>query len=137
MGLLQEQLNRDLPHGRTFHGAGELSEADREVAFYQHGLYFKADGSLARDNPHNKKQIERIEALGRNDAEPAPVLQEPDRQPVNPQVISELEGKSDEEVLGIAQQLVAVLEQQGIDNDYVPVLEDRDENIKFIAKYTS
>lgn len=137
MGLLQTQLNRNLPFGRIFHGSGEPSKADTEVAFYQHGLYFKPDGSLATDSPYNKEKIAMIEALGRNTSEPEPVVQQPDRAPVNPQVVSELEAKNDEEVFDIATTLSEVLVKQGIKDDYEPSLQDRDGNVAYIAKYTS
>jgi hypothetical protein len=137
MSLLQESLNTSLPYGRVFQGSGDQDPVDKDVRFYQHGLYFKADGSLAKDSPHNKQKIELINSLGINPEEPVLDMQEPDRAPVNPEIVAKLGDKTDEEVLAIADRLVKALSDNGTVVDFVPAMDQRDKNIRFIAKYAS
>lgn len=137
MSLLQMKLNRELAFGQVFQGTGEQDPKDTGVKFYQHGLYFLANGDLAVNSPHNAKKIALVESLGVNpEEEPAPV-QEPDRVPVNPEILAKLSDKTDEEVQAIAEKMVAALVDQKVVFDYTPVLEARDENIRFIAQYAS
>jgi hypothetical protein len=79
-----------------------------------------------------------IESLGGiNPDEPPPNVQEPDRVPVNPEIVSKLADKSDEEVQSIAERMVAALREQSIAFDYVPEVGQRDKNIRFVAQYAS
>lgn len=137
MSLLQTTLNTDLPYGRVFQGSGDQDPNDKDVKFYQHGLYFKAGGELATDSPHNKAKIAMIESLGQNPEEPALSMQEPDRAPVNPEIVAKLGDKTDEEVLAVAERLVGLLKAQKVVFDYEPKLDARDQNIRFIAQYAS
>ena len=137
MSLLQEKLNTNLPYGRVFQGTGDQDPVDKGVKFYQHGLYFTASGDLAVDSPHNKAKIAMIESLGENTEEPKMEMQEPERAPVNPEIVAKLGDKTDEEIMVISERLLKALASSDAAVDYVPVLENRDENIRFIAKYTS
>lgn len=138
MSLLQMKLNRDLPFGQVFQGTGEPDARDTAVKFYQHGLYFLANGNLAVESPHNASKMALIESLGGINPEEAPKpIQEPDRTPVNPEIVNKLADKSDEEVHGIALKMVDALHAQNVPFDYTPALDNRDGNIRFIAQYAS
>lgn len=137
MSLLQMRINEELPYGRVFQGDGTPDPKDAGVKFYQHGLYFLANGELAVKSPHNASKIELIESLGGNPEEPALDTQEPHRQPVNPEIVAKLADKTDAEVQVIAMRMVAALQEQGETVDYVPVESERDDNVCFIAKYAS
>lgn len=137
MSLLQMQLNKDLKYGQVFQGTGDQDPRDREVRYYQHGLYFRADGSLAKDSPLNAEKIKLIESLGGNEAEPVAPVQVPDRAPVNPEVVAKLADKTDEEVQAIAERMVEALTVSNTEFDYEPVVTEREANIRFIAQYAS
>lgn len=133
MSLLQTKLNTELPIGRVFQGSGEQDPNDRDVKFYQHGLYFKANGDLAAQSPHNAQKIALIESLGVNPEAPEPVVQQPDRAPVNPEIVAKLGERTDAEVMTIAERLVDALAKRGDTVEYVPAEHDRDDNVRFIA----
>jgi hypothetical protein len=133
MSLLQTKLNTELPIGRVFQGSGEQDPNDRDVKFYQHGLYFKANGELAAQSPHNANKIALIESLGVNPEAPESVVQKPDRAPVNPEIVAKLGTRTDEEVQAVAELLVTALTERGDTVEYVPSEHDRDDNIRFIA----
>lgn len=138
MSLLQMKLNRELPFGQVFQGTGEQDPKDTGVKFYQHGLYFLANGELAVSSPHNAAKMSLIESLGGlNPDEPAPNVQKEDRSPVNPEIVSKLADKSDDEIQGIAERMVDALNAQKVVFDYVPLAAERDKNIRFIAQYAS
>jgi hypothetical protein len=133
MSLLQTKINQELPYGRVFQGSGEQDPYDRDVMFYQLGLYFKANGELAAKSPHNAAKIALIESLGVNPDAPAPVMQKPDRAPVNPEIVAKLSELTDEEIQAVAERLVAALTERGDVVEYVPSEHERDDNISFIA----
>lgn len=138
MSLLQTSLNKELPYGRVFQGSGDQDPKDRDVKFYQHGLYFRANGELAVNSPHNAEKIAIIESLGGiNPDEPPAQIQEPDRAPINPEIVAKMGNMSDEEVQTVAERMVAALAKQNTPTPYLPQIEKRDENIRFIAKYAS
>jgi hypothetical protein len=136
---LQQTLNRDLPFATCFAGSGEQSAIDKECAYQQHGLYFGHDGKLLVNSPYNREKIELFKKLGMNPEEPKLIEAppEPDRVPLNPEVIAQLESKTDAELYDMAMQLTRILAQKKEPNDYEPTEADRDENMRFIAKYTA
>lgn len=137
MSLLQMNLNRQLPFGQVFQGTGEQDPKDTGVKFYQHGLYFLANGDLAVNSPHNASKMALIESLGSNPEEAPLEVQQPDRAPVNPEIVAKLGDKTDDEVQAIALKMVAALTEQGTVPAYEPTVDARDENIRFIAQYAS
>jgi hypothetical protein len=138
MSMLQIKLNRELPFGTTYHGSGVQSVEDAECRYYQHGLYFNAKDELLVNNPRNTAKISEINALmGRNKDEPVIAVVTPQREPVNPETVAFLEGLSDAEIYEMALRLLTINAEKKIEDAYEPQESDRDENIRFIAKYAS
>lgn len=138
MGMAQQKLNRELPYGPVFQGSGDPDPKDAGVKYYQHGLYFTANGDLAKDSVHNKARLELIEEMeGVNPSEPPAQMQAPDRAPINPEVVAKLGDKTDEEVFVYARNLTVALTKKKTAFDYEPSVEAREDNIRFIAQYTS
>lgn len=130
---LQTELDTTRKFGRCFSGGGEVAEIDKPVGFYQHGLYFGHDRKLLVDHPYNAEKLALLKKLGLNpEVEAAPVLaQQEDRVPVNPEIVAELEKRSDAELAEAASKIVETLSL----TDEVPT--DRDGLIYFIARHAS
>lgn len=137
MSLLQKKLRSDLPYGKVFQGSGEQNPADRDVKFYQHGLYFDAKGDLAVDSPHNAAKIALFKKLGSNPEEPEQQVQKEEKPVVNPEVIAALGSYDDDKIYQVAMNLVKVKTEQSEEyGEYVPSVDKREDNIDFIAQYT-
>jgi len=136
MGMIQQKLREDLPYGQVFQGDGTPDARDAGIKFHQHGLYFKADGSLATESPRNADKIALLKSLERNPEEPLPDPQVKSRQYVNPEIVDALRAKTDEEVYNMAMILTTKLAEMNVEDTYEPMVESRDDNIDFISKHT-
>lgn len=133
--MLQQKLNRDEPYGPVFAGTGETSDVDKVCKFYQHGLYFDALGNLLEDHPYNAKKVGLIKKLGMNPDKPAEEIITPAAVAANPETVAQLDAMSDAKLYDMAVKLVAINAENGTDDDYEPLPEERDSNMRFIAKY--
>jgi hypothetical protein len=133
------QLNHDVAFSKVFAGSGEQAEIDKPVKFYQHGLYFGADGRLLVDHPYNADKIALLTRLGLSSDEVPSQAEEvkPMREPVNQQILDALADKDDEEIQLLADELVSALHEARTPTDFKPNKADRAAMVRFIAKHTS
>ena len=135
--MLQMKLDRSLPFGPVFHGAGETNADDKECRFYQHGLYFGAKDELLIDHPYNKQKVDTIRKLGGiNPDKPAEEVVTQPQVLANPEVVAALDAKTDAELFAMATKLVSINAENGVLDEFEPQESDRDGNLRFIAKYT-
>ena len=135
MSAMQTELDRTRKFSKCYSGGGDVDPIDKPVGFFQHGLYFGHDGKLLRDHPYNAEKLQLLAKLGLNPDEKAEMLaiQAAEREPVNPTIQAELEGKTDEELAAMGRKLAELLGSEVAPE--VPT--ERDDLIYFIAKHTS
>lgn len=133
MSAMQTELDRTRKFSKCYSGGGDVAEIDKPVGYLQHGLYFGHDGKLLRDHPYNAEKLALLAKLGLNpdQREEMRAEQAVEREPVNPAIQAELDGKTDAELAAMGAKLAEIL------GDGSTAPEDRDELIYFIAKHTS
>lgn len=134
---LQTELDRSRPFSTCFSGGGEVAEIDKPVGFMQHGLYFGHDGKLLVDHAYNAEKLALLKKLGLNPEEPVESVlesQAENRVPLNPEIVAELETKSDAELAAMGTKLVELLAAKEIT---VEAPTDRNGLIRFIAEQAS
>lgn len=137
MSALQMELDTSRNFSTCFSGGGDVAEIDKPVGYFQHGLYFGHDKKLLVDHPYNAQKLALMRQLGLNPDEPkpeVPVEQMEERKPLNPDVVKELESRSDAMLTEAGAKLVAAL---AADGQQVEAPAERDALIRFIAEHVS
>ncbi len=114
------QLDRSKPFDTTYGPDVALG-----MAFFQDGLYFKADGSLNETLPANvavlAKRAKTVTVAAVETTAPPP---------------DDLDTRSVSEIFKMAQELAQVMQEAGAPNDYAPTPGNKAGNIEFIRAHT-
>lgn len=112
-------LDRSKPFAQTYGPA-----AAQGMAFFQDGLYFKANGELNEMLPANLEVL-KARSASMQAAAPAAVPAK-----------DELDKKSNADLFKMAQSILDIQTEAGEPLDYVPTLDKRAGNLAFIRLHT-